>query len=76
MLGKYNKIWDEVSNGIKKEFDNKRVESKKHLTTKLKTYKRKRKTFFHNGEIPKEDSDCICLSLIIILVYDKELFNA
>ena len=66
LLEKYNKIWDTFSNSIRKEFDSKPTLCLKYLTTKIKSYKSKTKTFFYNGKIPKRGSDCICLSLIFI----------
>ena len=66
LLEKYNKIWDTFSNSIRKEFDSKPTLCVKYLTTKIKSYKSKTKTFFYNGKIPKRGSDCICLSLIFI----------
>ena len=65
-LEKHNKILDKVSNSIKKEIDSDPVESDNYLKTKIKYYKGKRKTSFHNGKIPKEDSDRLCLALIFI----------
>ena len=63
LLEKYDKIRDKVSNSIKKEFDNEPAETEKYLRTKIKSYKGKIKTFFDNGKIPKEHSDCISLLL-------------
>ena len=33
---------------------------------KIKSYKRKINTNFHNNKIPKEGSQCICMSVILI----------
>ena len=38
LLKKYNKIWDKVSNIIKKEFDRKQVYSEKNLKSTIKSY--------------------------------------
>ena len=40
LLKKYNKIWDKVSNIIKKEFDSKQVYSEKNLKSTIKSYLR------------------------------------
>ena len=41
------------------------LESEKYLRTKLKSYRSKVGTIFHNGKVPKESSHCICLSMIL-----------
>ena len=46
LLEKYNKIWNKVSNSIKKEFDSEPVESKRYLRTKTKYYKNKIEIYF------------------------------
>ena len=38
LLEKYNEIWEEVKNNIKKEFDCKPVYSGKYLKAKIKSY--------------------------------------
>ena len=65
LLEKYKKIWEEVRNSIKKEFDSKLVCNKKHLGTKIKSYKWKINRGFQNNDIPKEGSQCIFLSVIL-----------
>ena len=57
MLEKNNKIWDKVSNSIKKRFVNEPVYNEKYL----KSYKN-----FDDDEIPKELSDCTCVLLMLI----------
>ena len=72
MFEKYAETWKKVSNIIKKEFDSKPVYNGKYLKIKIKSYNRKTNTNFHNNEIPKEDPQCICLSIILIdSVYRK-----
>ena len=66
LLEKYNEIWEKVSKSIKKEFDSEPLYNEKYLKTKIKAYKGKINTNFHNNKIPKEDSQCICLSVILI----------
>ena len=73
LLEKYNEIWKKVSNIIKKEFDSKPVYNEKYIKTKIKSCNEKLNTNFHNNEIPKEGSQCICLSVILIdSVYKKD----
>ena len=73
MLGKYNEIWTKVSNSIKNEFNSEPVCNKKYLKTKIKSYKGKINTKFYNNKIPKEGSQRICLSVILIdLGYRKD----
>ena len=40
--------------------------NEKYVKTKIKSYKRKINTNFHNDKISKEDSHCACLSVILI----------
>ena len=73
LLEKYNEIWKKVSNIIRKEFDSKPVYNEKYIKTKIKSCNEKINTNFHNNEIPKEGSQCICLSVILIdSVYKKD----
>ena len=55
-LLKNNKIWDKVSNGIKKGFDSEPVYNKKYLETKIKFYGCKMKPNFHDKGMQKEGS--------------------
>ena len=69
LLKKYNEIRKKVGSIIKKEFYSKL----KYLKTKIKSYNRKINTNFHNNKIPKQDSQCICLPVILIdSVYRKD----
>ena len=63
LLKKYNTIWDRVSSDIKKQFDSKPVYNKNFLKTKIKSYGHK-VTDFCNKEIPKVESNYICLAVI------------
>ena len=65
-LEKYYKISRKVSNSIKKDLESKLAYNQKHLKAKIKSYDGKIKTNFHNNNVPKEFSQCICLSLILI----------
>ena len=50
----------------KKRFDRELVCNEKCLKTKIKSYEGETNTNFHSGKIPKEGSQCICLSVILI----------
>ena len=60
---------DELLENYQKKFDSKPV-YKKNLKTKIKSYRGKINTNFHNNKVPKEDSQCTCLSVIFI---DKKI---
>ena len=66
LLKKYDEIWEKVKNSIKKEFDSKPVYNEKYLEAKIKCYNGKINTNFYNNKIQREDSQFICLSLILI----------
>ena len=55
-----------VNNTINEEFDSELVYNEKYLKAKIKSYNGKINTNFHNNKIPKEDFQCICLSVILI----------
>ena len=63
LLEKYNEIWEKVKNSLKKEFDSEPVYNGKYKT---KSYDGKTNTNFHNNKIPKEDSQYLYLSVIMI----------
>ena len=64
LLEKHNEIWEKVKNSIKKEFDTETVYYKKYLKVKIKSYKEKINTNFHNNKILEEDSQFICLFIL------------
>ena len=66
LLEKYNDIWDKVSYTIRKEFGSNLLYNKRNLRDKIKSYKGKINANFHNNKMPKEDSQFICLSVILI----------
>ena len=69
LLKKCNKIWNEVSNNIKKGFDNESIynkNNKKYLRNKMKSYKGEIKANFNNNKIPKQGFYYICLLMILI----------
>ena len=65
LLEKYNEVWEKAKDP-KREFDSKPVYNKKYLRAKIKYCKGKTNKNFHNNKIPKEDSQYICLSVILI----------
>ena len=69
LLEKYNEIWEKIKNSIKKEFDSKLVYNEKYLKAKIKSYNVKINTNFYNNKIPREGSQFICLSVILIDVF-------
>ena len=63
---KYNKIWKKVKSTIEKEFDSDPVYNEKYLKAKIKSYNGKIKTNLPKNKIPKEVSQYVCLSVILI----------
>ena len=59
-------IWGKVSNAIRKGFGSEPVCNKKYLRAKIKSYEGKICINFHGVKIPKESSQCIYLSVILI----------
>ena len=59
-------IENSVSNSINEGFDSEPVYNEKYLKTKLKYYEGKINTNFHSDRIPKDGSQCIWLSVILI----------
>ena len=55
-----------VKNSIKKEFDCKPVYNEKYLKAEIKSFNGKINTNFHSNKIPREGSQFICLSVILI----------
>ena len=62
----YKEIWDQVSKLIKRGFDSESVYNQKYLKTKIKSCTGKTNANFHNDKMPKEGSQCICVSVILI----------
>ena len=69
LLEKHNRIWNKLSNSVKKAFENEPVYKKKYLKIKIKPSDGKINKNFCDNEIPKEGSHCICLSLILLILY-------
>ena len=53
LLKKYSKIWEKISNIMKKRFDSGKEFNNKYLKVRIKFYGDKIKTNFHDGEMPK-----------------------
>ena len=66
LLEKYNEIWKKVRNSIKKEIDSETVYNEKYLKSQVQSYNGNFNTNFHNNKRPKEGSQCVCLSVILI----------
>ena len=65
-LERYNENWEKVKNSLKKEFNSEPVYKKKYLKGKIKSNNGKMSKNFDNNKIPKEDSQCIFLSVILL----------
>ena len=57
---------EKVKNTIKKEFDSEPVYNEKYVKAKVKSYNGKISTSFYKNKIPKEGSQFICFSVILI----------
>ena len=65
LLERYNEIWENVKNSIKKKkINTEPVYNEKYLNAKIKSDNRKINASFHNMKIPKEGPQFICLSVI------------
>ena len=68
MLEIYDKIRDKVSKvskAVKKGFNSNHLHNENHLKTRIKCCEGKVNTNFQNNKMPKEGSNCICLSMIL-----------
>ena len=66
IIRKSNEIWEQVKNSLKKELDSEPVYNEKYLRTKINFYNRNINTNFHNNMIPKEGSQFVGWSVILI----------
>ena len=66
LLEMYNQILRKVKNNIENEFDSEPVYNEKYLRAKMKSYNKKINSNYYDNKIPKEDSKCMCLSVILI----------
>ena len=60
------KFWKKVKNSLKKDFYSEPVYNEKYLKAEIKSYNGKINTNLHDNKIPKESSQFICLSVILI----------
>ena len=60
------KFVNKVSKVIKSKFDSETVYKDKYLKTKIKSYEGKINTIFHDDKVPKEGSQYICFSVVLI----------
>ena len=68
LLRKYTQIWKKVRNLLHIKFDSELVygDNDKYIKTKIKIYGDKVNTNFQGKKIPKENSSCECLPLIML----------
>ena len=66
LLEKFNEIWGKIKNSIKKEFDNEPLYNEKYLKAIIKSDNGTINIKFDNDKIPREGSQFICLSVILI----------
>ena len=72
LLETYNDICNEVSNSIEKKLDCEFIYNKKILKTKTRSYGHEN-TDFQDKEIPKVDSNYVCVAVILInFVFKKD----
>ena len=66
LLEKCNETWEKVKNNLKKEFDSASLYNEKYVKAKIKCCNGKISINFHDNKIPRESSQVICLSVILI----------
>ena len=66
VLKKYNKIWDKISNLLKKGINSERVYNDKYIKIKIKIYNYRMNTNFQGNKIPKDNECCACLSVVLL----------
>ena len=68
LLKNYNKLWEKIEKLMRIDFESKPVygDDDKYIKVKIKIYADSTVTNFHNKKIPKEKSQCKCLSIIIL----------
>ena len=59
-------MWSKVKNSIKKEFNSEPLYNEKYLKAKIKSYNGKINTNFRSNNKPKEGSQFIFLSVLLI----------
>ena len=63
---KFNKIWDKISNPLKKGFNSEPVYDNKYIKTNVKIYNNRINTNFHGNKMPEENEYYTCLSVILL----------
>ena len=66
VLKKYNKIWDKISNLLKKGVNSETVYNDKYIKIKIKIYNYRINTNFQGNKIPKDNECCACLSVVLL----------
>ena len=66
LLEKYGEIWENLKISLKIEFNCKPVDNEKYQKAKIKSYNGKINTNFHDSKIPRESSQFIFLSVILV----------
>ena len=66
LLKEYNEIWDKVENLFTREFDSKPVYKNEYIKTKIEIYNGRIYTNFQYNKIPKDNTYCACLSVILL----------
>ena len=68
LLKKYTQIWKKIKNLLNIKFDNEPVygDNDKYIKTKIKIYEEKVNINFQGKKIPKENTSCKCLLLIML----------
>ena len=64
---------ENAKNSIKKEVDTEPVYNEKYLKAKIKSYNGKINTNFHSNKVPKEGSQFICFSVILIDLFLQQV---
>ena len=62
LLKNYNKIWEKIEKLMRIDFESKPVYGEDNKYIKIKIYADSIVTNFHNKKMPKEKSQCKCLS--------------
>ena len=65
LLKKQKGIWNKTSYKIEKEFDSEPIHNDKYIKIKIKSYNGTINKDFNDNEMPKDDSLCICFSIIL-----------
>ena len=65
LLKKQKGIWNKTSYKIENEFDSEPIHNDKYIKIKIKFYNGTINKDFNDNEMPKDDSLCICFSIIL-----------